>query len=279
MENRIPDLYMEQQLLGELSPEKESEIMNNPETHEKLKKLRASDEDILKKYPAGMMAGILQKKLEEEIENEKQETQKEGLIHDFRDHVKPTKVKIRKIIPLLAAAALAVTIILPLTMNRGNSPLPSSMEEQGIRIKGLDSSLNIYRKNGGDVELLPNEERVKSFDLLQLSYISGGKKYGAIFSIDGNGFVTLHYPDFTGASPELSGSGEVPLDFSYQLDDAPGFERFFFVTSDSYFSVSMVLESAARLADSYSMARDGILPVPDVCDTKSILLIKEGSNE
>ena len=265
---------MEQQLLGELSPDKEKEIIQAPGFQAEITALEASNREILEKYPADLMLAKIIKKIEE---NDRAETQEEPSVIELNSRRAEGFMKFRKHIPLLAAAVLAVTILLPVTIN--NSAEVSPAPETGTRIKGLDPHLNIYRKTGEKVELLPDETPVNNFDLLQLSYISGGKKYGAIFSIDGNGFITLHYPDFSGTSPELDNEGEVPLNFSYQLDDAPGFERFFFVTSDSAFSVNTILSSAEKLTESEKLARNGELEVPPICETDSILLIKEGSDE
>ena len=46
-----------------------------------------------------------------------------------------------------------------------------------------------------------------------------------IVSYDGRGVVTLHYPNVARASAELRAGGAVPLDHSFELDDAPLFER------------------------------------------------------
>ncbi len=280
MEKRIPILYMEQQFLGELSAKKEKQIKDHPDFSKSRDEIELSNREILTKYPSRKMASLLLARMEEEAN-----------VHDFSESsdnrsgteiLPEKKSKFSKILSslpkaTLAAAALAAAVVLPLIITDNNEQVQS--EEPTVRIKGLTPHLNIYRKYGEDVQLLPSETKVDNYDLLQLSYVSGGKKYGAIFSIDGNGFITLHYPDFTGDSPELTRGGEVPLDFSYQLDDAPGFERFFFVTSDSFFSVNGILESASKIATSFYSARNGELEIPPVCEIDSILLIKEGLDE
>jgi hypothetical protein len=52
-----------------------------------------------------------------------------------------------------------------------------------------------------------------------------------MFSIDGRGTVTRHFPLEKLESVRLEPKGEVSFPTSYQLDDAPGFERFILVTS------------------------------------------------
>ena len=103
-------------------------------------------------------------------------------------------------------------------------------------------TLFIYKKTETEVELLKNESFAKENDSLQLSYISGNKKFGCIVSIDGNSIITLHFPGKHGKSPKLKEKGEELLDYSYKLDDAPLFEQFFFITSDTEFSTEYLLE-------------------------------------
>ena len=266
MERNTPQIYLEQYALGELPPER-IQTLDHPDTAYRLIELEESNKEILSHYSPEEMS----RKITERLSG------KEAEVHRPRFSLRP-------VLPVAAAAFLALGLILPLIFsgapekNAVAAPGDTLIEE-GVRLKGLEPGLHIYRKNGETVELMQNANTVQNYDLLQMSYIAAGKKYGMIFSIDGNGFVTLHYPDFTGASPELQPQGEIPLDFSYQLDDAPGFERFFFVTSDSYFSVDAVLESASRLASSGPAAINNQLDVPKVCDTLSLLLLKEGSNE
>ena len=267
----IPDFFLEQLLLDELSQERKEELREDPRIAPRLRKLEESNRQILEKYDFGEFALRLP---QEEISAEPE-------VFPFAKSQDPSK-KTRRLrlltvtAPVLAAAALLI-IVLPLTAPEDR---PGSEGTAGtVRLKGLQPELNIYRKNGTAVEQLKPNQKVASRDLLQISYQGAGKRYGTIFSIDGNGFVTLHYPESPSQSPELTQGGEVPLDFAYELDDAPGFERFFFVVSDSYFSVTQVLNSAAQLAGSFYEARDGDLSLPEVCESESILLIKEGFHD
>ena len=72
--------------------------------------------------------------------------------------------------------------------------------------------------------------------------------YGVILSIDGNGTVTLHFPGDAGQPTDLEMNRKVFLDSSYELDNAPDFERFFFITSSHAIDVNAVLEGARQLA-------------------------------
>jgi len=277
MIQEIPDFFLEQLLLDELSQEKKEELLKDPRTTRRLKDLEESNRQIREKYDFGALARKLAESPEDEADiavepkvlHLPESGESLGKSHRFRF--------LSLTAPVLAAAAALLIVVLPLV---NNPSVPGSEDStETVRLKGLKPQLNIYRKTGNTVELLKPNQKVAARDLLQLSYQGAGKRYGTIFSIDGNGFITLHYPDSSSQSPELTQGGEVPLDFAYQLDDAPGFERFFFVVSDSYFSVTQVLNSAAALAGSFYEARDGNLPLPEVCESESILLIKEGFHD
>ena len=55
---------------------------------------------------------------------------------------------------------------------------------------------------------------------------------------DGNGNVTRHFPENSWQAAQLiHRNDETPLDFSYELDNAPDFECFIMVTSKKQFSL------------------------------------------
>jgi hypothetical protein len=57
-----------------------------------------------------------------------------------------------------------------------------------------------------------------------------------LFSIDGNGTVTMHMADENRAV-ELAPGKMTTLPFAYKLDNAPKFETFYLLTSDEEFSI------------------------------------------
>lgn len=144
-----------------------------------------------------------------------------------------------------------------------------------VRIKGLDAHLLLHRQvQGQRAEALQPGDRVAQGTRLQVSYVAAGARRGVILSIDGAGSVTLHYPEHADGDTHLKARGEVPLPFSYELDDAPKYERFIFVsTADDAISVSRVLEAAESLASS-QRARDGELELPPNWNQSSFLLNK-----
>jgi hypothetical protein len=57
----------------------------------------------------------------------------------------------------------------------------------------------------------------------------------------------LHFPRSPEHATRLSSGGAQLLPYAYELDDAPRFERFYFVTSRQTIDVNAVLESGRRL--------------------------------
>ena len=76
-------------------------------------------------------------------------------------------------------------------------------------------------------------------DRLQLSVVGAAEQHAVVCSLDGNGQVTLHFP-MDGSSTKLTES-PFNLPNSYELDDAPGFERFVLITSSNPISVDAIL--------------------------------------
>jgi hypothetical protein len=175
-------------------------------------------------------------------------------------------------LPVLGAAAAIMLVARPAPdTTTGTHERPETIEIKGPQ------KLNIYRRVGQTSELLAPGARVSRGDLLRLAYRrNDGGPFGAVLSIDGRGQVTVHWPA-TGTSnaAKLSPDGEVGLPSSYELDDAPAFERFFFVTSSSPFAMSTVTDAARALAARADAARtqDLALPYP-AFKQKSVMLDK-----
>ena len=121
---------------------------------------------------------------------------------------------------------------------------------EDTRTKGALAGLAVHRKTRDGSEALADGARASAGDLLQLAYRAAGG-YGVILSLDGRGRITQHLPAEGDAAAALEPGRLVPLDFSYQLDDAPRFERFYLVTADAPFDVARVrsaLEAARQHA-------------------------------
>jgi hypothetical protein len=114
---------------------------------------------------------------------------------------------------------------------------------------------------------------VHARDLLQISYNAAGEGFGVVISIDGRGVVTRHLPEEGGVSTKL-GSGDIPLPNAYELDDAPRFECFYFITGEAPFAVDAVINAAK--ATSQTPERAGKpLQLPKGLTQSWIMLQKE----
>ena len=162
--------------------------------------------------------------------------------------------------PAMAMALLLVWIGTPMTVEDLGAPPPLA----GQRDKGdLTPQLLLFRRsNDGRVEALPPDGAdALAGDLVQLSYVAHGRPHGVIVSIDGRGRVTLHLPQSEDGPTELAQSGATALPDSYELDEAPDFERFVLVTSWQPIDTAAVLKAARRVASTPDAARNRPLPL------------------
>jgi hypothetical protein len=263
---KIPDLYLEQALLGELPADKRS-MLEGEGAAERLVALTDSNKEILEQYDPGEMADRIRRRLHESEKTS-----------DDADIITPNWFSRHKSTVFLAAAAIVVFAGVSPFLFRQDSRIDTTTATEITRIKGMEPQIAVYRKIDGSVERLKDNALARENDLLQISYNAAGKPFGTIFSIDGRGVVTLHLPAERNGSLVLNREGEVALDFSYRLDDAPWFERFYFVASDTTFTIETVLASASDLAEQLAAgSRNGKLELPDSFVYTSIAVRKEGS--
>jgi hypothetical protein len=146
--------------------------------------------------------------------------------------------------------------------------------DDGVRVKGA-ARLVAYRQTGGTGEQLAADALCHDGDVLQLRYHPGSAAYGVIASLDGAGGVTLHFPLRDDAPPEATAVSPrmTSLPESYTLDDAPRFERFFFITSASPIDVSAAL-GALRELSHRDDAGTAQLELPDGQHQTSLRLLK-----
>lgn len=249
MKNKVNhELHYEQIALGELKPENEYD-------KDRIRSIEESNQKILKEYPPELMAAQIKMRMNE----------------PNRDAVQNRSIFRRIYIPLSAAAVFLLFIaIYPVLFERSGTN--TNMESDTVRFKGNGPSLYIYRNENGETELLGNNTIVKEKDLLQISYDAQGARYGVIFSIDGRGAVTLHFPGNIYSSTRLDSGGKVLLPYSYELDNAPFFERFFFVTSEHEIDASVIMEKAGRIAKGN---KSEMLILPEDQRQQSMILFKE----
>ena len=142
---------------------------------------------------------------------------------------------------------------------------PAPNVDTGVRLKGVQPCFTVYRLvNEANIELEGNVV-LHEQDRIQLTYVAAGKAFGYLVSVDGNGVLTPHLADGTDAAP-LSNSGETQLTTAYQLDDAPDFERFFFITANEPFAIKNI-DAAINLLVADDTVATGNLELPTTQST------------
>jgi hypothetical protein len=111
-------------------------------------------------------------------------------------------------------------------------------EDNGTRIKGLDARMEVWKKTGDSAVQMQNLDAASEGDEIQLRYSVPEKCYGLLFSMDGNGTITMHMGDNNRAIV-LEPGKMTTLPFAYKLDNAPKFEKFFLLTSKAGFAVDV----------------------------------------
>jgi hypothetical protein len=125
----------------------------------------------------------------------------------------------------LAALVLAT---LPVWLHR------PSAEKGDTRLKGQSAELKLYRKTDTGAAPLSPGARVEAGDAIQIRFHPGRYAFGAVFSVDGNGSVTWHWPTGPKGNFRIASLPDFRLPNAFQLDSAPRFERFYlWLSNDS----------------------------------------------
>lgn len=280
------ELQLERLALGELTPREETALREKLralgiDPDERLAVLHASNESILAAHSPQRAAAVIERRLAD------------------------AKAKRRS--AWWAAPAVAATAVILLLIRGPGGPDDPTGEGlttlsgltsgagtgeaedptgDGIRLKGTESRLVLHRQieaRDDQAERLREGQTVSEGDVLQVSYIAAGATHGVIVSVDGRGVTTLHYPlpQDPPTSTRLEQGAAIPLSSAYELDDAPSFERFFFVTSEgpAPLSAELVTRAAESLAASPTAARSGPLALPPELSQRAFLLKKSQRRE
>ena len=242
----IPDWKLERFLTGDL-PESEMNEIRELEAKDamlaqRVRMLREDNKAILNKLPFEDLAG----KLVGSAETAKVM----GAAQDMRTATRFSIVKFASAAVLVLAVALVAFFAQRETVvtgaeNGGDVAAANGAAQTQValaetpsdtRIKGLDARMEVWKKTPTGIVQLNDLDEVREGDEIQLRYAVPEKCYGLLFSMDGNGALTLHMGDGE-KSIELAPSKMNSLPFAYKLDDAPYFEKFFFVTSPKEFAV------------------------------------------
>ena len=252
--DRVPDLILEQYRLSEL-PRADAERMAarlsaDGELRARHAELDRSDEAIARQYPAGWLAQRIRARMPDPPERRP----------GWRLH-------------LALAATAAVVILAAPFLTRGPAVLAPAANDD--RVKGLEPGLTIYRRTAAGTETLANRGVARQGDLLRVAYTGAGRPFGIILSIDGRGVVTRHFPADGDRAAALARGSVTLLDQAYELDDAPGWERFYFVTGDTPFAVAPIVDAAHKISAGGAGADATPLPLPRGLSQSTFSLQKE----
>lgn len=238
----IPEWLLERLAAGDLPPARAAEVRRRlalePGGAERLAALARSNEEILSAHPPAVIVSELTDRAHRAAR---------------LDAARASAPRNRNWLfvvapPVLALGSLGVMMALRAPKDGGAGALLGAREttaagDDGDIIKGTPR-LRVYRKMGETSQRLQTNAAARAGDQLQLAYVSAGKRFGAVVSADGAGRVTFHLPADAGPAVQLRAGGEIPLSASYELDAAPGFEKFLFVTSDAPFDASVLTDVA-----------------------------------
>lgn len=229
----VSDYQLERYLLREGSAAEladlDQRVADDPVLARRLEDLRRSNEELHQRYPPQWMGRRIEGRLQRG---------RSGTARRRWSGYRPWAVP-------ASALVLAVVAVPALFLPAGDRTGTDGGAETALRVKGDGEGprLMIFRKLAGGHERLEDGAPARSGDLVQIAYRSDGLAFGAVLSVDGRGAVTRHLP--------VSGEEAVPLapadtlDFAYELDDAPLWERFFLVASDRPFGLAALEERLA----------------------------------
>ncbi len=239
----IPDWKLERYMTGDLPESDMREIREMEATDEifanRVKMLREDSKAILRKLPYDRLAERL-----DSLPG-----------HGIYGNGKPTGFAIVKI---AAAAALVLAVMMVAVLNQRSisqengtvlannangaenaqvMEVAMADQDDGVRIKGLSARMEVWKKTGDSAVQMENLGEAREGDEIQLRYAVAEKCYGLLFSMDGNGTITMHM-GHENRAVELEPGKMTTLPFAYKLDDAPKFEKFFFLTSKDEFELN-----------------------------------------
>jgi len=257
------DITLERFVLGELPRAEvkavEGALAGNEALKKRVKEIKVSNQSILSEYNPEEMMDAFERKLH--FRNVQEEYHPEEFGDDNKGSFLAGLGLPTGVLKVVGGLAILALLLVPVSKTFWDRPTDAVGKAEEIRIKGHKPVLKIYKKTpgnvpgaGGGFEKLSGDNWAVEGDVIQMGYVAAGKKYGTIFSVDGRGAFTLHFPVSEKSSPVLKGDGENLLTEAYELDDAPFFEKFFFVTAKDKMDLIEVLSAGRAYARKLSAA-------------------------
>lgn len=264
----IPDVILERYRLGELPAEQaaglEQQLRADAALRRRLEELELSDQEIRRRYPPEWLADRIR-----ERRRSGQPPAARARLASARHWPLPAA---------LAAAALVLLVLAPRTFGPppvGTGVTPSATPAGPDRIKGLMPSLVLFRRLAEGSETLADGAVARPAEQIRIGYRAAGHAYGAIVSVDGRGAASVHLPSDAAQAAPLRSGETVLLEQSFELDDAPLFERFYFVVAEQPFAVAPIVEAARRTALERKPGAAPSLALPSQFEQFVITLAKE----
>ena len=240
------DALLERYLLGELDAERSERLRllaaSDAGLRARILALGASDAAILERYPVEAMARDIRNRSAAGAERNASDTR------SVRTGTRSwsslldaafAPARLRLAAPVFALLICGVFLLARrdhdgaagIPEGAGNTHVSTADPSGDVRLKGAESGLAIFRKTRTGSELLPPRSAARPGDTLQVFYHNRQAVYGIVFSVDGAGAITLHYPEAEGPSPALQIGDMLTLPHAFRLDKAPRYERFYLVTA------------------------------------------------
>lgn len=229
MSEPVSNYRLEKLVLGELGAEESAALLRDPEVARRAEALRADNERILARHPL---------RLPETDFAAARRRSPFGLRSALSGFRSALSFRLGPV-PVAAFAAFAVVFGSVLFVRGG--------VDDGTRLKGQPASLFLYRKTASEAVELRDGAAARRGDTIQAAYAASERLYGFIFSLDGNGRLTPHYPEAGNAATELERGELRVLDSAYILDDAPRYELFLLVASRRPFDLEKVERAALEI--------------------------------
>lgn len=222
---KIPDLMLEQYILNELKDSDrkiiEDQLSHDLQLHERLEAIKQSN----KEFALIHSDDCFLSKLPE--------------ANCYKNHTLYNLVPVPLLCTLLILPILLTLVFKTQTLNISE------------RTKGELPLLIVYRKTQLGHEQLLDGVIVRPSDLLQVEYaVSDSQLSGMIISIDGAGNTTIHLGSDDGKSMQLSPINK-RLPFSYELDNAPEYEKFYLITSQKPFQLKDCISLCKKMNKSF----------------------------
>ena len=220
MSRNISDLKLEQWLLGELSKEEashiEAAIEQDPQLQSRIDAMKSQTQELFQQYPPDRFQKDVKQKLHLWNTQEQYDISKQRPRWDWGT------------LTGVLVFALSLFVVVPFLGGDGSSPKKEDpFEDLTVRTKGETQHLMAHLVGAEVQKQLLDGDSVKAGDRIQLSINKARGLSFVVFSIDGHGTMSVHYPRESTSKIEESDFFSLPT--SYRLDDAPDFENFYLI--------------------------------------------------